>query len=50
MTREELLAEWDRTFDSRPAWLETLTNEGIEYHLETARRARESLEPNGGVA
>ena len=36
-TREELLREFDEWYDSRPRWLEVLTNAGLTWHINQAR-------------
>jgi hypothetical protein len=41
-TREELLREFDEWYTERPRWLESLTNEGIQFHIDRARGGPEN--------
>ncbi len=39
--REQLLAEYERLTGARPRWLDELKDEGVQWHLDQLRAARE---------
>ena len=45
--RDALLAEWRRLYGEPPRWTETLTNDGLRWHLE---RAKMPVVDEGGEA